>query len=79
MSTRTRSGRSARTNAIVTVGSVIGILVLLNVLGVFVFGRADLTVNQRYTLSGVSKAAVEIVAPILICVGHFHPSVAAIL
>ena len=59
MSTRTRSGRSARTNAIVTVGSVIGILVLLNVLGVFVFGRADLTVNQRYTLSGVSKAAVR--------------------
>jgi ABC-type uncharacterized transport system involved in gliding motility auxiliary subunit len=59
MATLTRSGRSARTNAIVGVVSVLGIVVLLNVIGVWVFGRADLTENRRFTLSEVSRAAAR--------------------
>lgn len=55
----TKVGRSARTNSLITVLSIIGILVLLNALGVFVFGRADLTDNARYSLSDVSKDAVN--------------------
>jgi len=55
----TQSGRSARVNATVTVVSILGILVLVNVLGVFLFGRWDLTDNQRYSLSEVSRQAVR--------------------
>mgnify|MGYP000950563944 CR=1 FL=1 len=57
MATQTKSGRSARTNAWVVTGSVLGILVLVNVLGVWAFGRADLTQNRQYTLSDVSRQA----------------------
>lgn len=57
--TKTASGRSARTNALVQVISILGILVLLNVLGMWVFGRVDLTQNRRYTLSDVSREAVR--------------------
>jgi ABC-type uncharacterized transport system involved in gliding motility auxiliary subunit len=59
MATQTKSGRSARTNALVGTASVLGILVLVNVLGVWAFGRVDLTENQRYTLSDVSRTAVK--------------------
>ncbi|MBL6975451.1 MAG: Gldg family protein [Deltaproteobacteria bacterium] len=59
MATTTKSGRSARTNAVITALSVLGILVLLNVLGLWVFGKLDLTDNQRYTLSAVSREAVQ--------------------
>lgn len=59
MVTRTKSGRAARTNAIVTTVSILGILVLLNVLGVWLFTRLDLTDNKRYTLSEVSRNAVK--------------------
>lgn len=55
----TISGQSARTNAIISVVSVIGILVLVNVIGIFIFGRLDLTDNKRFTLSEVSKQAVR--------------------
>ncbi|HOU55062.1 MAG TPA: Gldg family protein [Myxococcota bacterium] len=55
----TQSGRSARVNATVTVVSILGILVLVNVLGVFLFGRWDLTDNKRYSLSEVSRQAVR--------------------
>ena len=59
MLTRTRSGRNARTNALITAVSVIGILVLLNILGLWVFGKVDLTDNRRYTLSEVSREAIR--------------------
>lgn len=59
MVTRTQSGRSARTNAILTALSVLGILILLNVIGLWFFGRLDLTDNRRYTLSEVSREAVR--------------------
>lgn len=59
MTTMTKSGRSARTNAIITTGAVLGILVLLNIIGLWAFGRVDLTDNQRYTLSEVSREAVR--------------------
>lgn len=59
MATQSKSGRSARTNAFVVAASVIGILVLVNTLGVWAFGRVDLTDNQRYTLSDVSRQAVK--------------------
>jgi ABC-type uncharacterized transport system involved in gliding motility auxiliary subunit len=57
MATQTKSGRSARTNAWVVTASILGILVLVNALGVWLFGRADLTANQQYTLSDVSRQA----------------------
>ncbi len=59
MATQTKSGRSARTNAWVVTASVLGILVLVNALGVWLFGRADLTANQQYTLSEVSRQAAR--------------------
>ncbi|NOZ00693.1 MAG: hypothetical protein GXP54_02230, partial [Deltaproteobacteria bacterium] len=59
MKTSTTSGGSARANALITTVSVLGILVLLNVLGLWVFGKADLTDNKRYTLSDVSRQAVK--------------------
>lgn len=55
----TKTGRVARTNALITTFSILGILVLLNILGYFFFGRLDLTDNKRYTLSEVSKQAVK--------------------
>lgn len=48
-----------RTNAIVTLVSVIGIVVLVNVINTWVFGRVDLTENDVHTLSDASKAAVR--------------------
>jgi ABC-type uncharacterized transport system involved in gliding motility auxiliary subunit len=59
MATKTTSGRSARVNAMLTTGAVLGILVLLNVAGLWVFGKIDLTDNKRYTLSDVSRQAVR--------------------
>jgi len=59
MATQTKSGRSARTNAWVVTASVLGILILVNALGVWLFGRADLTANQQYTLSEVSRQAAR--------------------
>lgn len=51
--------RNARTNALVTCAAVIGIIVLVNVIGLWVFGRLDLTRNSRYSLSDVSINAVR--------------------
>lgn len=51
----TKSGRIARRNAALTVGLVLGILVLVNVLGQWVPLRLDLTDTQRYRLSDVSR------------------------
>jgi len=59
MAGKTRSGSSARKNAVITTASVVGILILLNVLSMWVFGKIDLTENQRYTLSDVSREAVR--------------------
>ncbi|MFT3928002.1 MAG: GldG family protein [Myxococcales bacterium] len=54
MNKRTR----AATESIAFLGAVAGILVLLNVLGVFFFGRIDVTKNKLFSLSDGSKRAV---------------------
>src|SRR5688500_10982776 len=51
--------RSGSLNATLFVVAGLGILVLLNVLGVVAFGRVDVTRDQVYTLSRASKDAVS--------------------
>ncbi len=55
MNKRTR----AATESIAFLGAVAGILVLLNVLGMFFFGRVDLTKNKLFSLSDGSKRVVQ--------------------
>jgi gliding-associated putative ABC transporter substrate-binding component GldG len=55
MNKRTR----AATESIAFLGVVAGILVLLNVLGVFFFGRIDVTKNRLFSLSEGSKRVVS--------------------
>jgi ABC-type uncharacterized transport system involved in gliding motility auxiliary subunit len=61
--TGTSGGRNARqqarTNAIIMLLAVVGIVVLVNVINTGVFGRVDLTQNAVHTLSDASKAAVQ--------------------
>lgn len=55
MNKRTR----AATESIAFLGAVAGILILLNVLGVFFFGRVDVTRNQLFSLSEGSQRMVS--------------------
>jgi ABC-2 type transport system permease protein len=55
MNKRTR----AATQSIALIGVLAAIVVLLNVLGIFFFGRADVTKNRLFSLSEGSKRAVE--------------------
>jgi gliding-associated putative ABC transporter substrate-binding component GldG len=55
MNKRTR----AATESIAFLGAVAGILVLCNVLGVFFFGRLDVTQNKLFSLSDGSKRVVQ--------------------
>jgi hypothetical protein len=64
MATTTKSGRTARGNAWVSAFLILGILVLVNVLGVWVFGRLDLTDTGRYSLSPVSREAARAIDPV---------------
>jgi ABC-type uncharacterized transport system involved in gliding motility auxiliary subunit len=54
MNQRTR----AATQSIALIGVIAAIVVLLNVLGIFVFGRVDVTNNRLFSLSDGSKRAV---------------------
>jgi len=51
--------RSVMQNNLVITISVVGIVILLNILGVWVYGTWDLTDTSRYTLSKVSVKAVR--------------------
>ena len=55
MNKRTR----AATESVVYIGVIAGIVVLLNVLGIFFFGRADVTQNRLFSLSEGSKRVVS--------------------
>jgi ABC-type uncharacterized transport system involved in gliding motility auxiliary subunit len=55
----TKTGQEAKINTLVVTISLIGILVVVNVLSYFFYGRIDLTDNKRYTLSEVSKKAIQ--------------------
>lgn len=59
MGTMTKTGKSARMNAIISLCAIIGILVVINIISGFLFGKIDLTENKRYTLSDVSIEAVR--------------------
>lgn len=49
----------AATESIAFLGAVAGILILLNILGVFFFGRVDVTKNKLFSLSDGSKRMVS--------------------
>jgi ABC-type uncharacterized transport system involved in gliding motility auxiliary subunit len=49
----------ASANALIILLSIIGIIVVLNVIALKVFGQIDLTDNDVYTLSDVSREAVK--------------------
>ena len=55
MNKRTR----AATESVVYIGVIAAIVVLLNVLGIFFFGRADVTQNRLFSLSEGSKRVVS--------------------
>lgn len=55
----TKARQRTRTNAIVTLAAVVGIVVLVNVINTWVFGRVDLTENDVHTLSDASREAVR--------------------
>jgi len=50
--------RSHRTQALLTIGIVLGILILLNIVSIRIFGRLDATKNKMFTLSAASKDIV---------------------
>jgi ABC-type uncharacterized transport system involved in gliding motility auxiliary subunit len=59
MITRSPKGRAYASTAAVTVAFTAAMIVLVNVVGVRVFGRVDLTEDRLYTLSPASKRIVS--------------------
>lgn len=51
--------RSLKSQALITLGIVLGILILLNIVSVRIFGRIDATKNNLFTLSPASKDLVR--------------------
>ncbi len=51
--------RTIKAQALLTIAVVLGILVLLNIVSIRIFGRIDATKNRVFTLSGASKDLVR--------------------
>lgn len=65
--------KKLNTSSIITVLFLVGILVMLNAIGVRYFVRTDLTSNKLYSLSDASKGIVENIEGKLIIKAYFSP------
>lgn len=69
--------KDLKKQTIIKTALIIGIIVLLNVLGMRFFTRVDLTKNQTYTLSQVSKDLVGNLQDNLVIKAYFSDNLPA--